>query len=86
MVAVRVVQVTVYQVVDMIAVGHRLVTAARAMDVIRVVSGAVMRNASLGILFRDRDDVLVVVTLMGAVKASGLVSLTSSVCSSQWPS
>ena len=37
-VAVRVVQVTVHQVADVIAMRHRLVAAVRAVNVIRVVA------------------------------------------------
>jgi hypothetical protein len=66
--AVGVMQVTVHQVVDMITVRHRRMPAVRAMDMIRVVAVAFMFDASVGVGLRDRDDVLVVVVFMGAMK------------------
>ncbi len=40
--AVRMVQMTVYEIVDMIAVWNRFVATARTMDVSSIVSGAAM--------------------------------------------
>jgi hypothetical protein len=57
--AVRVVQVALDQVIDVIAVGHRLVAAARAVPVFRGVGGAVMvRCAGRGVRAADFDPVL----------------------------
>ena len=59
-IAVRVVQVAVDEVVDMIAVGHRLMPAAGAVDMGCVVAAAVVcRRALIGVLVRYLDHVLV---------------------------
>jgi hypothetical protein len=56
-VAVRVVQVAIHQVIDMIAVRDRFVTATGAMHVPRLVAGA-GRGVAVGIRGTDFDDVL----------------------------
>ena len=57
---VRMVKMTVDKVVDVIAVGHRLVAAGRAMDVIDSVSATlVLRGADGRIRAREGDHVLV---------------------------
>ena len=61
-------QVPIHQVIDVIAVGHGRVPAARAVHVIRVMPLAVVRCALGGIGIRDLDDVLVVVVVVGAVE------------------
>ena len=69
MVAVHVVQVAVHQVVVMISVGDELMTAIRPMDVIRVVTSATMRRCTgVRVLARDRDRVLIDVTVVGVVQ------------------
>ena len=65
----RVVQVTIDEVVDVIAMRDHLVAAARAVDVIRVMPGATMlRRTPVGVLFADLERVLVAVTLVRVVK------------------
>ena len=69
MIAMRVVQVTIDQVVDVIAMKDHLVATARAVDVIRVMPGATMlRRAPVRVLFADLERVLVAVTLVRVVK------------------
>ncbi len=68
MVAVRMMQMPVYQVVDVIAVRHCGMTAIRAVHVIGVVALAVVRDASVRVRIRDLYDVLVVVVVVGAVQ------------------
>jgi hypothetical protein len=65
MVAVRVVQTSINQIVDMIPMRHRLVTAARPV-LMRVVmpSGALPRRAAVRILFTYLDNVIVDVVLL----------------------
>src|SRR5688572_3982471 len=59
-VAVRVVQVAVHKVVHMVAVGDRLVTAAGAVLVARLMSAAVMaRRTGVRVDRADGEDVLV---------------------------
>ncbi len=57
-VAVRMMQVAVHEVIDMVAVRDRLVAAAGAVDVRGVVAGA-RRGVAVGILRTDLDDVLI---------------------------
>ena len=65
----RVVQVTIDEVVYVIAMKNHLVAAARAVDVIRVMTRAMMlRRAPVGVLFADLKRVLVAVTLVRVVK------------------
>ena len=59
-VAVRVMQVAIHQVVGVVAVGHGLVAAIRAVDMARLVSAAIVRRGALGgIGGVDRERVLV---------------------------
>ncbi len=68
MIAVRMMQVPIHQVIDVIAVRHCRMSAVRAVDVIRVMALAVVRDASVRVGIRDLYDVLVVMILMGAVE------------------
>jgi hypothetical protein len=53
--AVRVVQVTVHQVVHMIPVRHRLMATSRAMPVVRFMGSAIMIGRALrGVLWVHR--------------------------------
>ena len=67
-IAVRMVQMPIHQVVDVIAVRHRRVPAARSVHVARVVAGAVVRHASVGVGLRDLDAMLVVVIVVRAMQ------------------
>ena len=59
-VAVRVMQVAIHQVVGVVAVGHGLVAAIRAVDMARLVSAAIVSRGALGgIGGVDRERVLV---------------------------
>ena len=62
------VQVTVDEVVDMVAVGNRRMSTVRAVDVACVVPLALVGCAPVGIVARDLDDVFVVVIFMSAVE------------------
>jgi hypothetical protein len=65
MVAMRVVQVSVHQIVDMIAVWYRFVAATGAMPMGRIVSAAPMCwRAQIGIRRVHLDDMLVYVFLV----------------------
>ena len=66
--AVRVMQVSVHQVIDVITVRYRRMPTVRAVDVICVVALAVVSHAAVGVGARDLDGVFVVVVFMGAVK------------------
>lgn len=68
MIPMGMVQVPVDQVIDVITVGYGWMPAARAMNVILVVSLTFVVNAPRGIGIRDRNYMLVVVILMGAVQ------------------
>jgi hypothetical protein len=69
MVAVRVMQVAVDEVVDMIAMWHRRVAAARSMPVAALVAAAIVAGcAPLGISGRHLDHMLVVVIAMRIVQ------------------
>ena len=69
--AVRVVQVAVDEVVDVVAVGNRLVTAAGAVDVGGVVTAAaVIRGAVGGVRRVDVEAVLVDVVLVRVVQVA----------------
>ena len=65
-IAVRVVQVPVNQVIDVIPVGHGVVAAARSVLMPGLVSRR--RCASVRVLLVDRDPVLIDVVLMGMVQ------------------
>jgi hypothetical protein len=68
-VRVRVVQDAVDEVVGVIAVRHGLVTASRAVLMLRVVAAGRAR-AVAGIAGADRDDVLVDMVLVGVVQVA----------------
>lgn len=65
---VRVVQVSVDEVVDVVPVRNRRVPTSGPVDVVGVVAGALVLRAALGVGRVDVDRVLVVVVLMRAVK------------------
>lgn len=65
---VRVVQVSVDQVIDMVAMRHRLVPAALAMPMLGPMGVAVMLLAAGGIHAVDGDPVFVDVVLVGMVQ------------------
>ena len=68
-IAVRVVQVVIDEIVDVIAVRHGFVPAARAMDVVGRMTGAAMvRRALVGIRVRDLDHVLIDVVVVHVMK------------------
>jgi hypothetical protein len=82
MIAVRVMQVAVDEIVDVVAVRHRLVTATRPVDVTGFVAGALVRHAAVRVLCIDLDGVLVVVVAVGAVEmavvqVTGVVAVTN---------
>jgi hypothetical protein len=69
--AARVVQVAQHQVVDVVAVRHRVVAARRAVDVLGGVAGArVGRRAFVGIRRRHFDGSLVDVAVVIAVQVT----------------
>ena len=70
MITVRVVQVAIDEVVDVIAVRYCLVAATRAVHVIRLVTAAVVRPTTLRIRIAYRDSMLVVVILVGAMQVA----------------
>jgi hypothetical protein len=64
-VAVRMMQVTVDQVVDVVAVRHRLVAATWTVAMVRVMAGAAMvGRAAVGVPLAHGDDMLVDVVLV----------------------
>jgi hypothetical protein len=68
-VAVRMVQVAVHQIVDVIAVRYRLVAASRAVHVVGVMALALMvRRAGIRVLVGHLDDVLIHVVIVGVVQ------------------
>ena len=68
MVAVRMMQVAVYQVVNVIAVWNRRVTTVRTVNVVRVMSLTIMIDTPIGILCGDFDGMFIVVPVMRAVE------------------
>ena len=71
MVSVRVMQMTVHEVVDMIAMGDRLMTAPRAVNVSRVVSYAAEGwRAGIGVGVGDADHVLLHLGAFGVVEVA----------------
>jgi hypothetical protein len=69
MIAVLVMQAPVDQIVDVVAVRHRFVSAAGAVHVTRLVVGAaVLGIAAVGVAVGDLDHVLVDVICMQVVK------------------
>lgn len=67
-ITVRVVQVSVNQVVDVVTVRHRRVTATRAVNVIRVVALTCVRRTPVGVQLCYLNAVFVVVAVMRAVQ------------------
>jgi hypothetical protein len=68
-IAVRVVQVAIDEIVDMIAVRHGFVPAARAMDVVGSMTGAAMVwRAPVGVHVGDLDHVLIDVAVVHVMK------------------
>ena len=70
MITVRVVQVAIDEVVDVIAVRYCLVAATLAVHVICLVTAAVVRPTTIRIRLADRDSMLVVVILVGAMQVA----------------
>lgn len=70
MVAVGMVQLAVHQVVDVVAVGHRLVAAVRAVGVVSLMPSVVAGGAALGVGGVDGEGVL-----LDPVRLAGLCSL-----------
>jgi hypothetical protein len=71
MVPVGMMQVAVDQIVDVVAVRHRLVPAPGSMHVARLVTGAaVLRRAAVRIARRDLDHVLVSMIAMRMVQVT----------------
>ena len=71
MIAVRVMKVAADVIIDVIAVRNRLVAAAGAVDMARVMTAAAMvGGAVVGVGARHLDHVLVHVTLMGVVQVT----------------
>ena len=65
---VRMMQVPIHQVIDVITVRYSRMLTVRAVNVVFVMALAVVCDASVGVGVRDRYDVLVVVAFMGAVQ------------------
>jgi hypothetical protein len=93
MIAMRVMQMTLYEIIGMVAVWHGLVAATRSVFVIRIVLAATMvRAAAIGIRGAHRNGMLVdmivmrvmqmaVVEIIGvAVVANRNVAAALSVC------
>lgn len=70
MIAVRVVQVSVHQVIDVVAVRDRRMSAARPVDVFLVVTRTHVSDATVGVSTADLDRMFVVVILVGAVEVT----------------
>ena len=71
MAVVGVVQVSVHQVVYVVAMGDGFVTAPRPVDMVRIVpAAAVIRRACIWIGLRDGDRVLVHMAVVGMVQVS----------------
>ena len=69
-IAVRMVQMTVDQVIDVVAVRHRFMPAARPLHMTGAMAGTVvLRRAAVRV---------------GGVQPSGLAALTAITCSSTW--
>ena len=67
-VTVRVMQMAVNQVVDMVTMRYRGMAAPRAVNVIRIMAFTSMRCATVGVQIGYLYAVLVVVAVMGAVQ------------------
>jgi len=73
MVAVRMVQVAVDQIVDVIAVRHGFMAASRPVHVVGSMAGAlVVRGAAIGVSLRNFDDVLIDVVAMRMLQVTVL--------------
>jgi hypothetical protein len=60
MIAMRMVQAPIDQIIHVVAMGDSLMAAARAMPMRRIMSaGAMLRRAAIGIRCRDFDDMLI---------------------------
>ena len=69
--AVRMVEMAVHQIVDMVAMGHRLMAAARSVPVLTVMAAAIMiGRAPFGVAPADIDRVFVDMPLMGMMEVS----------------
>ncbi len=68
MIPMRVMQVAIDQVIDVVAVRYSRMPAIRAVDVVFVVALAFVMNAPGGVDVRNGDDVLVVMVFMGTVQ------------------
>jgi hypothetical protein len=67
--AVGMVEMAVHQIVDMVAVGHRLMAAARSVPVLTVMAAAIMiGRAPFGVAPSDLDRVFVDMPLMGMME------------------
>jgi hypothetical protein len=67
--AVGMVEMPVHQVVHVVAMGHRLVAAARSVPVLAIMAAAIMvGRAAVGVVRRDLDRVLVDVPLVGMME------------------
>jgi hypothetical protein len=65
----RMVQVPIHEIVDMIAMRHGLVSAAGTMDMARLMAGtAVIRRAGVWVRFRHLDHMLVHMVAMRMVQ------------------
>ena len=63
------VEMPVHQIVDMVAMGHRLMAAARSVPVLTVMAATIMiGRASVGVAPSDLDCVFVDMPLMGMMK------------------
>jgi hypothetical protein len=70
-VAVRVMQVAVDQIVGVVAVRHRFVAAAGAVPMVCVMAAAAMiRGAAVGIARADGDDMLVDMAVVRVMKVA----------------
>jgi hypothetical protein len=69
MVAMRMMQAAVDQIVDVVAVRYRLVATARSMAMCRLMTASAMLNAAaVGIGSAHFDDVLLDLTLVGVIQ------------------
>ena len=69
-IAVGVVQVTVHQVADVVPMGNSRVPAVGSVNMVGVVASTVVLPASIRVLVRDFNYMLVVVVFMGTVEVS----------------
>jgi hypothetical protein len=69
MIAMRMVQAPVDQIIHVVAMGDSLMAAARAMPMRRIMStGAMLRRAAIGIRCRDFDDMLIDSAIMNVMQ------------------